>query len=91
MKCDSYLKSIADALNSILQDSKERDNLKARKRVLKAENKTFKKEVASLQARITVLEGFKHSTNRIKFHVDRQIEFFQHEDQSLKEETLQKE
>ena len=70
-KSDSYLERIADALNAMLTDSKEKDNLKARKRFLKSENKAYKKEVASLKARISHLEGFKHATNRIKFHVDR--------------------
>ena len=55
----------------MLTDSKEKDNLKARKRSLKAENKAFKKEVASLKTRIAHLEGFRHATERIKFHVDR--------------------
>ena len=64
----------------MLADSKEKDSLKARKRSLKAENKAFKKEVASLKARIANLEGFRHSTNRIKFHADRQVDYFIHED-----------
>ena len=51
-KSDSYLERIADALNAMLTDSKEKDNLKARKRFLKAENKAFKKEVADLKVRI---------------------------------------
>ena len=52
LKSDFYLKCIADALKASLDNSKEKDGLKARKRFLKAENKAFKKEVADLKAKI---------------------------------------